>query len=234
MGRLAFVRQTAPAVLAQPAVRYCLVDYACPARCGDWLAAEFPAATASGRAVVARVAGQSLFNKGAANNLGARRAVSEGADYLCFLDADTVVGPGFWPWVLGNLDERRFLIAARLADGSDRPSLTGVLVVHAARFAEVQGFDETYRGWGGEDIDVRVRLRLLLGIEHGDIPVEMVEAIPHENDLRTRFYREKNAVVSNYCNLRRLKYRIWNDWRDRWKVDPDTMERLWYRPWPLP
>lgn len=230
MGRLAFLRQTAPLLLAHPSARCCLVDYSCPDGCADWMLAEFPEQARSGQLLVERVLGRSLFNKSAAHNLGARRALGEGADYLCFIDADTLVSPGFWPWLLANLDARRFLIAARLPDGRDRPSLTGLLVVQGSRFAETAGFDETFQGWGGEDIEFRIRLGLLHGLEHADVPLQLVEAIPHDGELRTRYYAQKDAGVSNYCHLRRLRYRIHNEWRQRWKVDPETLERLWYRP----
>lgn len=62
------------------------------------------------------------------------------------------------------------------------------------------------------------------------MPLQLVEAIPHESELRTRYYAQKDAGVSSYCHLRRLRHRIHNDWRHLWKADPSTLERLWYRP----
>src|SRR3954469_164023 len=91
MGRLAFLRQTLPAFLRQPAMRYCLVDYSCPEGCGAWVERDFPAEVASGRLAIERVAGEAHFHKTRAHNLGARRAVAAGAEVLCFLDADTLV-----------------------------------------------------------------------------------------------------------------------------------------------
>jgi hypothetical protein len=234
MGRLAFLKQTTPLALADARTRYCLVDYSCPDRCGDWLIETFPTDAASGRTVVERVTGRSLFNKSAAHNRGARRAIREGADYLCLLDADTRVTSGFFPWVAEHARPGRFLIASRLPDGTDPPSLTGLLVLHVDAFLESGGLDEGFRGWGFEDIEFRIRLRLLHGLEHADIPLGLVQAIPHGDDLRTQFYRQKSCAVSNRTNLRRLKHRIWHAWRDRWKVDPETLERLWYRGFPLP
>ncbi len=125
MGRLAFLRETAPLLLAHPRARCCLVDYSCPDRCADWMLAAFPEQASSGRLIVERVAGRAFFNKSAAHNRGARRALGDGADYLCFIDADTRVNEGFWPWLFDNLAEPRFLIAARLPDGAIGPRSRG-------------------------------------------------------------------------------------------------------------
>lgn len=232
MGRLRFLKETAPRILANPAARYCLVDYSCPDRAGDWLLGAFPADAESGRVIVERVVGRTLFNKSAAHNAGALRAIREGADYLCFLDADTLITPEYLPWVARNARPERFLIASRLPDGTDPPSLTGLLVLHAEAFRQSGGLDEGFRGWGFEDIEFRIRLRLLHALEYMDVPLDMIEAIPHGDDLRTQFYRQKSCAVSNRTNFRRLKHRIYHAWRGRWKVDPETLERLWYRGYP--
>ena len=232
MGRLAFLRQSAPRLVTNSLLRYCLVDYSCPERCGEWLLREFAEEANQGRVVVENVPGRSLFNKCAAHNAGARRACREGAEYLCFLDADTLVSEGFAAWLVHNVEPDRFLITARNEDGSDKFSLTGLLVLHADAFTSSGGFDETFSGWGAEDIEFRIRLALLHGLGYGDVPGELVEALHHGDDLRTQFYRQKNAHLSNSCNLRKLKYRIRHVWRGRWRVDPASLERLWYRPWP--
>lgn len=230
MGRLEFVRQTLPIILSDPEARLCLVDYSCPDRCGEWLRREFPEACAAGRAVVEEVSGRTLFNKSKAHNAGARRAGAAGAGYLCLVDADTVLRPGFLKWLGEQLRPGCFWIAARRADGTDAPGLTGLLAVEAEAFVASGGLDETFQGWGAEDIEFRVRLRLLHGLDHADIPLELVEALPHGDDLRTRFYRQKSCGTSNHLNYRRLRHRI-RGWRERWKVDPTSLDRLWYRGW---
>lgn len=228
-GRLAFLRQTTHLALADAQANYCLVDYSCPDRCGDWLHEAFAEDVASGRAIVEGVPGRGLFNKSAAHNLGAKRAIREGAEYLCLLDADTRLAADFVPFVIEHARPGRFLIVSRQPDGVDPPSLTGLVVLHVDAFLASGGLDEEFRGWGFEDIEFRIRLRLLHGLEHADIPLRLVEAIPHGDHLRTQFYRQKSCAVSNRANFRKLKHLIWNTWRDGWKVDPGTIERLWYR-----
>src|SRR5207244_1474021 len=98
-GRLSFVRQTLGRVLAHPRACCCIVDYACPDRVGDWVESTFAKEVLSGRLVVERMTDGPLFNKSRAHNGGARRAIQEGAEYLCFLDADTLVEPGFFDFL---------------------------------------------------------------------------------------------------------------------------------------
>ena len=214
MGRLEFLRRSAPRVLARHDVGYCLVDYSCPDQAGNWLESTYPKATTDGRLAVERTSGRDHFNKCVALNLGARRAIREGARWLCFLDADTLILDGFFDWLDAAAADERFLISDLRADGSDPPSLTGVLVVSSRQFARTSGFDESFQGWGGEDIEFRLRLHALHGLSFGRIPLRFLQAIEHEDALRTRFYQEQDISVSDRKNYLRL-IRKWVDWRQQ-------------------
>jgi glycosyltransferase involved in cell wall biosynthesis len=229
MNRLEFLRRTAPLVLKNQHLNYCVVDYSCSEQCGDWLEQTFPEAIAAGRCVALRVPGQSLFNKCSAHNAGARRALAEGAEYLCFLDADTLVTPDFFGWLLPELQRKRFLIAALGPDGCDVPSLTGLLVVSAAEFAATEGFDESFTGWGSEDIEMRLRLHVQHELEYGDIPLSLVAPIWHEDALRSSNYEQKNIHVSDRQNFSRLVQKL-SAWRMECRFDQRTAARLFYRP----
>jgi len=227
MGRLEFLRQTAPPVLGCPDVGYCLVDYSCPDRAGQWLTCTFEEEARAGRLLVEEIPGRSLFNKCEALNAGARRATQAGAEYLCFLDADTLVEPGFFEWAAGRLNPQRFLIAA-LENGKDVASLTGVLVVSAPAFAASRGFDQAFRGWGGEDLEFRLRLHLLQRLGYEDIPLSWLRPITHDDSLRSRFYEEKDVRSSNGRNFQLLEGKMARWRRLRW-YDPVVAERLFYR-----
>jgi hypothetical protein len=228
MGRLSFLQKTAGLVLAQPDVRYCLVDYSCPDRCGEWLERTFEREIGERRAVVERVGGQRLFNKSKAHNAGAWRALREGAEYLCFLDADTLVNQGFLTCVRERVTPRRFLIAGRAADGSDARSLTGLLAVHGQAFRGVGGFDESFLGWGAEDIELRLRLFLIGGLDHGDVPLSLIRPIVHDDGLRTQFYEKRNVLASNHDNMKRIQHKLATEWRDRCVRSVASAGRLWY------
>ena len=228
MGRLSFLQKTAGRVLSQPDVRYCLVDYSCPDQCGIWLERTFEQEIRERRAVVERVSGQRLFNKSRSHNAGAWRALREGAEYLCFLDADTLVNDGFLACIRERVTPRRFLIAERADDGSDVRSLTGLLAVHGHAFRGVGGFDESFRGWGAEDIELRLRLYLIGGLDYGDVPLSLVHPIVHDDGLRTKFYENRNLVVSNHDNMKRIQHKLATEWRDRCVRNIASAGRLWF------
>jgi hypothetical protein len=213
--RLEFLRSTAPRILACPEVRYCLVDYACPERCGDWLSQSFPEASSDGRLLIERVPAGQYFNKSAALNTGARRALREGAEYLCFLDADTLIGDGFFTFLASQAAPARFLIAGLRPDGTDPRSLTGVLVLPAAAYSASAGFDEEFLGWGGEDIEFRLRLHVLHGLSYARIPLALLEPIEHDDSLRCRYYQERDPARSDRRNHVRLIYKLHGWLRER-------------------
>lgn len=211
-GRLAFVEQSLPTFIRQPGVVCCLVDYDCPERCGDWAEASHREAVRAGRLVVVRAADRPLFNKSAAHNLGAQRALTDGATHVIFADADTLLAPGFSDWLQPRLDDRRFWIAALRPDGCDELSLFGLLVAPAAALRATHGYDERFEGWGSEDLDLRLRLRFSEKLEFGEIPLELLQGLRHADDLRTRFHVEKDWRASNRRNqlfmLRKLRIEL--------------------------
>lgn len=233
MGRLAFLRETAPRLLGRSDLTYCLVDYSCPDRSGDWLEGIRDQRTSAAEIVVERVPGRKHFNKCVALNRGAARALRGGASHLCFVDADTLLADEFFPWLFSRLDDRRFFIAALRPDGRDMPSLTGVLVVPAAAFAATTGFDEEFRGWGGEDIEFRLRLHVLHGLDYASIPLSLLGFIAHDDELRTRFYEEPDIQQSNRRNHLRIVHKL-DVWRRQHPCDMDRVRRLLYRGAPDP
>jgi hypothetical protein len=103
-----------------------------------------------------------------------------------------------------------------------------VLALTAREFAKSGGFDESYEGWGGEDIEFRVRLFLLHGLDPIDIPLPLVTAIPHDNHLRTRFYATQSPAESNARNMTRTRNKVWHEWAGRRVRAVEHAERLWF------
>lgn len=190
MGRLDQLRRTLPAMERHDEI--VLVDWSCPEKCGEWARS-----TNLGVHVSSRV-GETTFHKSAALNQGARHAIELGASYLLFLDADTLIKKhnrfGSW-YATAKRDRSSFHICTR---GSWH--LLGVLGCTTEHFEASGGFDERMRGWGKEDIDMRLRLAIKLGLPWKRAPHRTMEAIDHGDDDRVRFYEEKQKDVSNARN----------------------------------
>ena len=177
MGRLDHLRQSLPAALAQPGCRTVVVDYSCPDHSGDWAAGHGP-----GVAVV-RVPGQSTFHLARARNLGAAAAATP---WLCFLDADVVPAPGFEADVLSRSVAGTYYRSAPIKTGT-----WGLVVVSRADFDRAGGYDECYRGYGGEDVDLYDALAAA-GSQAGTFPAGLVRHIPHADTRRTDHYAAKD------------------------------------------
>jgi hypothetical protein len=122
-----------------------------------------------------------------ARNAGAKVAADLGAELLFFVDADILLPPGAIDGLAtviegthpraGSADmvvprvhqSDRFLYASELPlknppQGETRPG-SGCAMVRLKDFVDVHGYDETYVGWGSEDIDLLVRMERMGGVK---------------------------------------------------------------------
>lgn len=223
MGRLEHVQRSVPALLQSPEIdgvhnTLIFVDYHCPQQSGKWVKATF-----GNRVNVITVADlempvtAGIFNKPIAHNTGAMQAIEWGADYLVFIDADTLATPALVQYLFHNLSIGQFLI---FEPGMRWLDLTGFLAVHRRHFIKVNGFDAKFVGWGAEDLDLRLRLYLYASAPNGnprailksvthalpwsEIPTILANSIPHEDDERVVHYEQKDKDESHRLNLNLL------------------------------
>jgi hypothetical protein len=193
MQRLGFLRESLPTWVERTGFRIVVVDYSCPEDAGTWAESEFPERVAVVRHAAEVREGRRVFNPSRARNAGAA-AVRDG--YVLFLDADVQVGAGFEAWMLEHL--RPDVMAAVVG----RPSaLFGILGVHVDKWRAAGAYDEGFTGWGGEDLDLRIRLHLL-GLACEPLPESLVRSLPHSNSLRS-----KNSVEPDFFKARALNGR---------------------------
>lgn len=120
------------------------------------------------------------WNRSAALNAGLRRVMTK---FVLVADADLVFEPGYVEKTLGLLkrDPRRIVVSAmrdlpdmapEAVSAASFAELSGqarrrynakyhpsIVAVHRLALAAVGGYDEGYRGWGMEDVDLFTRLR---------------------------------------------------------------------------
>lgn len=188
-GRLHHIQQTLPLMMAASPAQIVVVDYGCPQGAGDWVASNYPEVT------VVRVDDDPGFCLPRARNLGAQKT---GASWLCFIDADVKVTPGWTQWMAENLDSRCFYRAG-MVNGERIKDTWGTVLCPRKAFADVGGYDEAFGGWGGEDDDLYERLKLR-GYTESSYPAQFVDAISHDDRERTLFHDIKDKELHHFVN----------------------------------
>lgn len=226
MSRLDHVKKSVPALLANPIIDgihnfFVFVDHYCPEQSGKWVAREYsPRATVLEMASFAPVKETPQFNKPSALNAGALHAINLGAQYLVFVDADTLVKPELIAYLTHHVTLGHFYIFTPTHD-TQLMDLTGFLAVHKRHFVRVNGYDADFKGWGAEDLDMRVRLFLYGAtslyeprgsikdphrntLRWNEIPHILASSIPHSDDRRVTHYEHKDKDHSHEINLNLL------------------------------
>lgn len=202
-GRLEHVKQSSKSFLdaAKENVNYLLVDYNCPEKTGDWVLENY---NNNGNVHVLKTGeGQEFFHKTVALNAGAKYAIANlKPDYLMFFDADTIIKPGFFEYITPLINKDSFLIVKPSMKALD---LTGFIIVPVKMFRESGGYEGSFRDWGIEDLEFRLRLYAKHNFRFNIIGFDYLGSIPHNDDLRVKFYSEKERFVSDYRNLKRMR-----------------------------
>ena len=197
MGRLDHLKESLPAMLAQPDCEVVVVDYSCPQDTAGYVAKHFPDAR------VVKVEGKHVFSNWAARNAGAAQA--RGA-ILIFCDADTVLAPGALQWIADNLKPGTFghfsrkstlqFNTTRLRLGFNQ--LRGFHAVPAAAFRKFGGYDDVLQGYAaGADTDLEVRMTIF-GFKRLELDPALVErVVEHGNE--DRFRNHNVAIRTSYA-----------------------------------
>lgn len=172
--RLHHIQQTLPILAGSKADEVILVDYGCPDNSGDWVEANHPAVK------VVRVTDDPDFCAARARNMGAAAA---SAEWLVMIDGDILIQPEWLDWMQENLKAGEFYRPALTSEKKIDPETYGTFICRRADFEAVEGYDEIFRGWGGEDDDLYRRL-IRRGIVQSQYPSRFVSAIHHDNNER--------------------------------------------------
>ncbi len=183
-GRLHHLKQTLPGLIQTRCAKIIVVDYRCPDGTADWVESHYPQVT------VVRVTDDEGFCLARARNIGALHAQSS---WLVFIDADVFVHDGWDAWVPHHLMAGSMYRAGAI-DGKTDLETFGTFMCERSAFERVGGYDESFSCWGGEDVDIYRRLAAA-AIVRRDYPGELVSAISHGDDERTRFSDIKSTQL---------------------------------------
>lgn len=188
-GRLRHLQRTLPLLIAEYPEEIVVVDYGCPDGSGDWVQENFPLVK------VVRVTDDDSFCAARARNLGAEHVTSQ---WICFIDADIQVSPGWVHWMKLNLDSR-FYYRSEIVNGARERDTWGTFICDRETFNTTGCYDEIFRGWGGEDDDLYKRL-FLNGIAESFYPGKYVLAINHTDEERLQHYPQKDINTHHIIN----------------------------------
>jgi glycosyltransferase involved in cell wall biosynthesis len=188
-GRLHHLMQTLPRFVACAPDEIVVVDYGCPDESGNWVEENFPGVR------VVRVNDDPYFCLARARNEGAAVVDSE---WLCFVDADMLVDPGWGGWMRESLQNGCFYRVEEVEGERDR-NAWGTCICPRSAFLTVGGYDEVIRGWGGEDDELYFRLRSA-GLVEDVFPEKYSRGIPHSDEERTAFHENRDRFLQQDIN----------------------------------
>jgi len=179
-GRLQNLKQTLPLLATQADTESVVVDYACPQGTRHWIRDNFPGVKS------VALDDDSGFCVARGRNLG---AIAATAARFCFVDADVKIRDGFVPWIRQHWQSRHYYRAL-----PPEQDIWGTFVCAAEDFSRVGGYDEAFRGWGGEDDDLYMRLEDA-GCRPAGFPAALLDPIRHEDAERVAFYEIKDRWI---------------------------------------
>lgn len=190
-GRLSHIKETLPKLMQESPEEIIFVDYACPENSGDYVNKNFPGVK------VIKVMDDDGFCLPRGRNIGAAQATSE---FICFMDADINVRAGFVDWIRWSANLNSFYRHEKQLDGERDKETWGTFIVARNDFNLIGGFDEVFRGWGGEDDDIYMRLKMA-EVQENEYPNNLVTAITHGDEFRTSFHQVKSKNLQTVLNL---------------------------------
>lgn len=189
-GRLDQLRECLPSWRGQTEknIEIIVVDYGCPDGTHDYVASLGNKSIHCHK----EQARPGEWNLNKARNAGYPHAKAE---VLLFLDADTVLAPGFVKDALALLDANTFLTGLT----SEPWNGCGCLMVRKKDFVWVRGYNELMEGWGYDDIDMYNRLEGS-GLGHAYFDPSLISNNPHAPETRNRFHGNEDQYATLHRN----------------------------------
>jgi len=203
MGRLHHLRLTMPANLRAAAsygnVEFVLLNYNSPDGLDDWARRELSPYIAAGVVNYYRAWQPTSFHMSRSRNTAVRQATG---DIVCNLDADNWLGCGFVEYLAQLFATPRTVVRPEYSRGG----ACGRLALPKADFLALGGYDESFCGYGWEDIDLYDRA-VASGLAERWFPDRYALCLCH-----SRAEREKNFGLdmhqTNQANGRRSAHNI--------------------------
>jgi len=91
--------------------------------------------------------------------------------------------------------------------------LNGFMCIRRNHVHAVGGYNKDFIGYGWEDCELYIRLMDNLGLEKLSVPISSnfvpIYHMPHHDDIRTKYQKEKDREVSRLNNVSRTEYKYY-------------------------
>jgi len=141
------------------------------------------------------------FNMSLAKNIVGCNASGE---ILCWLDADNIITEKFLEFISHNFVQSKN-IYANVENVKNNEGSCGRVICSKDNFYEVGGYDESFDGWGYEDIDFANRLNII-GVKRIGIPTEYVESLPTDEIKKFENYEKPIVKIKNGNQFSQFRY----------------------------
>lgn len=171
-----------------PNLEFVLLDYNSKDNLGEWVNRNLREYIEKRILVYFKTSEPKHFNQSHSKNLCHKLATG---DILCNLDADNYTGKGF-AYSINEQYNKDFDIyltpnRLKLKDGS---GMLGRICLSKKDFIKVKGYDETLKGWGYEDLDLKYRVRKTGAKEVFIDNLDFLSCIKHDD--KERIVNDKN------------------------------------------
>jgi hypothetical protein len=194
MGRLEHLKKTLPKNMQDnadyPDCQFVVLNYGDEPETNQWIKDNFQQEIDSGRLKYISYSGPKTFLVSHAKNIA--HLMADG-DIVCNMDADQYTGKNFAQFLADAFDAaeqkkqpifmRHDTMQMAKSENKDIYQSSGKIALRKSDFVRLRGYDETFQGWGGDDAELAIRLRVN-GIRQESIPEIFAHGIPHTDDLR--------------------------------------------------
>jgi len=202
MNRNRFLLQSIPSWLEIGFLEIIVVDWNSEISVFEYLQENLPSLGVHNVTVVrsAQHAMKEYFNDGWARNTGARLCRSP---FIFFMDSDI------------KISNSRILydcicLHADICYRGNIPGGYGTCLVSAGKFSKINGYNERMWSWGGEDLDLYIRLKIEQGCEiETFFPTALLEHAHHDDDLRIKYRLQEWDDLKQGADIQRLERPTW-------------------------
>ncbi len=183
MNRLHHLKETLPMNLVDnndiKNIEFVILDYNSNDGLENWMRENLD--SFGEKVVYFRTIQPSFYNRSHSRNMVFRLATG---DILCNLDADNFTGKGFAAYLISQFQQESSIFIA--PDKNSLSDTFGKISMLKRDFLTVRGYDETIKGYGFEDNDLKNRLINLGRNEKFFGQAEFLRAITHTEEERIR------------------------------------------------